>query len=58
MSESERDALISSIIAKVIKDESEGKTSEYSDRYNLGQFYENERRFQGNIRTGRQMVLL
>jgi tetratricopeptide (TPR) repeat protein len=45
----ERDALISSIIAKVIKDESEGITSEYSDRYNLGQYYENERRFQGNI---------
>ena len=33
----------------VEKDESEGKTSEYSDRYNLGQFHENERRFQGNI---------
>jgi len=49
MSEPERNALISSIIAKIIKDESEGNTSEYSDRYNLGQFYENERRFQGNI---------
>jgi tetratricopeptide (TPR) repeat protein len=49
MSESERNALISSIIAKIMKDESEGKTSEYADRYNLGQFYENERRFQGNI---------
>jgi len=49
MTEAERDAFISSIIAKILKDESEGKTSEYSDRYNLGQFYENERRFQGNI---------
>jgi tetratricopeptide (TPR) repeat protein len=49
MSEGERTALISSIIAKILKDESEGKVSEYSDRYNLGQFYENERRFQGNI---------
>ena len=49
MTEPERNALIASIIAKVIKDESEGKTSEYSDRYNLGQYYENERRFQGNI---------
>jgi tetratricopeptide (TPR) repeat protein len=49
MPESERNALISSIIDKVIKDESEGKISEYSDRYNLGQYYENERRFQGNI---------
>ena len=49
MTEPERNALIASIIAKIIKDESEGKISEYSDRYNLGQFYENERRFQGNI---------
>jgi len=49
MSESERNALISNIIAKAIKDESEGKTSDNSDRYNLGQYYENERRFQGNI---------
>jgi len=49
MTEAERSALISSIIAKVIKDESEGKTTDNSDRYNLGQYYENERRFQGNI---------
>ena len=49
MSESERNAFISSIINEIIKAESEGKTSEYSDRYNLGQYYENERRFQGNI---------
>ncbi len=49
MSENERNNLISEIIAKVIKDESEGKTSEYSDRYNMGEYYENERRFQGNI---------
>ena len=49
MPEPERNALISSIIAKIIKDESEGKTSANSDRYNLGQYYENERRFQGNI---------
>ncbi|TAL62914.1 MAG: tetratricopeptide repeat protein, partial [Bacteroidetes bacterium] len=49
MSEAERNALISTIIARIVKDESEGKVSEYSDRYNLGQFYENERRFQGNI---------
>jgi tetratricopeptide (TPR) repeat protein len=49
MPESERNALIASIIAQTIKDESEGKTSEYSDRYNMGQFYENERRFRGNI---------
>jgi len=49
MSETDRNAKISAIIAKIVKDESEGKVSEYSDRYNIGQFYENERRFQGNI---------
>ncbi len=49
MSETERNSAIASIIAKITKDESEGKVSEFSDRYNLGQFYENERRFQGNI---------
>jgi len=49
MPEAERNSLISAIIARIVKDESEGKTSEYSDRYNLGQYYENERRFQGNI---------
>jgi tetratricopeptide (TPR) repeat protein len=49
MSEPERNAMIATIIAKVIKDESEGKTTGYNDRYNLGQYYENERRFQGNI---------
>ncbi len=49
MPESERNAFITSIINDIIKAESEGKTSEYSDRYNLGQYYENERRFQGNI---------
>ena len=49
MPEAERNNMIASSIGKVIKDESEGKTSEYSDRYNLGQYYENERRFQGNI---------
>jgi tetratricopeptide (TPR) repeat protein len=49
MPESERNNLIASIIAKIVKDESEGKTSVNTDRYNLGQYYENERRFQGNI---------
>jgi tetratricopeptide (TPR) repeat protein len=49
MTPPERNALIASIIAKVIKDQSEGKTSGNTDRYNLGQYYENERRFQGNI---------
>ena len=49
LSEQERNALISGIIAQITKDESEGKISEYSDRYNMGQFYENERRFQDQI---------
>ena len=49
MTEPERNALIASIIAKTVKDQSEGKTSANSDRYNLGQYYENERRIQGNI---------
>jgi tetratricopeptide (TPR) repeat protein len=49
MPESQRNALISSIIDDITKAESEGKVSEYADRYNIGQYYENERRFQGNI---------
>ncbi|MFZ0280453.1 MAG: hypothetical protein WAL29_02290 [Bacteroidales bacterium] len=49
MPEATRDALIAGIIAKIIKDESEGKVSEYADRANIGQYYENQRRFEGNI---------
>ncbi len=49
MKEPERNAMISNIIAKIVKEESEGKRTDYADRSNLGQFYENERRFQGNI---------
>ena len=49
LSEPERNALISSIIAKVIKDETEGKIQNSADRYNLGEYYESERRAQGNI---------
>lgn len=49
MSETERNALITTIINDIIKAESEGKTSDYAGRYNLGQYYENERRFQNNI---------
>jgi tetratricopeptide (TPR) repeat protein len=49
MPATQRNDLIASIIAKVVKDESEGKTSRYTDQYNIGQYYENERRFQGNI---------
>ncbi len=49
MTEPERNAMISNIIAKIVKEESEGKRTNNADRSNLGQFYENERRFQGNI---------
>lgn len=49
MPEAQRNALISGIIAKVTKEEAEGRSSEYSDRANMGQFYENQRRFQDNI---------
>ena len=49
MSESDRNALISKLIAQATRDESEGKTSDYADRYNMGQFYENERRSQNQI---------
>lgn len=45
----QRDALIAGIIAKITKEESEGKRSDYADRANIGQYYENERRFQNNI---------
>jgi outer membrane protein assembly factor BamD (BamD/ComL family) len=49
MNESQRNALIAGLIARATKEETERKSSDYTDRYNLGQFYENERRSQGNI---------
>jgi tetratricopeptide (TPR) repeat protein len=49
MPESERSNLISSIIQKITKAESEGKTTNYTDMYNIGQYYENERRSQNQI---------
>jgi tetratricopeptide (TPR) repeat protein len=49
MSESDRNAVIANIIALKAKEQREGINSASSDRYNLGQYYENERRFQGNI---------
>jgi tetratricopeptide (TPR) repeat protein len=49
MSESERNAVITNIIASVSREQRDGLNSTNSDRYNLGQYYENERRFQGNI---------
>lgn len=47
--ENERDALIAGIIEKIQKAESEGRTSEYADRSNIGRYYENQRRFEDNI---------
>ncbi|MFN8240087.1 MAG: hypothetical protein U0X39_04960 [Bacteroidales bacterium] len=50
MGEGERGAFISAIIEKVKQDEASGKTTkDNADRYNLGQFYENEQRFRDNI---------
>ena len=49
MSENERNTFINSIINDIIKAESEGRKSQYADRFNLGQYYENEMRFQENI---------
>lgn len=49
MTESQRTSLIAGIIAEITRAESEGRTSEYADRANIGQYYENARRFQDNI---------
>lgn len=49
MSESERNNLIASIINNLTKNETERGKGGEADRYNIGQYYENERRFQGNI---------
>ena len=45
----QRNELISGIIAKVSTAGSQGNSGDQSDRYNIGQYYENERRFQDNI---------
>jgi len=49
MTENERNTFINSIINEITKAESQGMTSQYADRFNLGQYYENEMRFQENI---------
>jgi len=49
MKPEERNALITKIISDAVKKESESSNTDYTDRYNIGQYYENERRFQGNI---------
>ena len=50
LSEPERNALIASIIEKTKKDETGKKPgTDYADRNNMGQYYENQVRFQENI---------
>jgi tetratricopeptide (TPR) repeat protein len=50
MDQPQRDALISSIIEKVKRDETDLKpVKDNSDRNYLSQYYENQRRFEGNI---------
>jgi tetratricopeptide (TPR) repeat protein len=50
MSVAERNYLIAAVIEKTKQDELTSKTgTEYSDRSNMGQYYENERRAQGSI---------
>lgn len=50
MNPDQRNLLISGIIQDVTQNEAnKSNTSQYADQYNLGQYYENERRFQNNI---------
>jgi tetratricopeptide (TPR) repeat protein len=49
LSPPERNAVISGIISDITKAEADGRPNDNTDRYNIGQYYENERRFQGNI---------
>ncbi len=49
MPESERNIFVANLINEITRAETEGRSTDYSDRYNLGRYYENERRFQGNI---------
>ncbi|HLN20271.1 MAG TPA: tetratricopeptide repeat protein [Bacteroidales bacterium] len=45
----QRNEIISGIIAEVSKAGASGNSTDYTDRYNMGQYYENEQRFQDNI---------
>jgi tetratricopeptide (TPR) repeat protein len=50
LSEQERNSLIASIIENVKRIETAGKPgANNADQYNMGQYYENQRRFEGNI---------
>lgn len=48
MSPADRDVIISGIIRK-FEEQSQTKQGDGSDRYNMGQYYENEQRYQGAI---------
>ncbi len=49
MSAAERDALIAGIIRTVEEAQTQARSTEGSDRYNMGQYYENEQRSRGAI---------
>ncbi|MFZ1269818.1 MAG: tetratricopeptide repeat protein [Bacteroidales bacterium] len=49
MSTAERDALIAGMIRKVEEELTSGRTGDGRDRYNMGQYYENEQRYRGAI---------
>lgn len=53
LSPSEIDNIISGIISKIEEEERQA-TASTDDRYNLGQFYENQRRFRDNIEASGQ----
>lgn len=49
MTASERDALIAGIIRTYEAEQTKTRTGDGSDRYNMGQYYENEQRYRGAI---------
>ncbi|MGA1977557.1 MAG: tetratricopeptide repeat protein [Bacteroidales bacterium] len=49
MPESQRNAVISGIIDNLTQAENQGKNTDNKDRYNVGQYYENQMRYQNNI---------
>ncbi len=49
MSTSQRDALIAGLVRSVGEAQTKARTGDGSDRYNMGQYYENEQRYRGAI---------
>ncbi|MRR19603.1 tetratricopeptide repeat protein [bacterium] len=49
MSAADRDVLIAGIIRSVEEEQARASTGEGEDRYNMGQYYENEQRYRGTI---------